>query len=259
MSTVAWPEHAALDRSEAGKPADVVERVPVKVVVERGQERNPASVEAQLLEMSAIGAKLSTTSPLQFSESVVLKINSRELELNLVVTCVVHWVRYGPGDKWTVGCSFVTEFPQEALDRLASAGLVDRRESHRCQVASEATARCESDQKAVSTVLRDVSVGGYCLFSPEPARPGDRMLVRFRTPLGGQEEMCARIQWCVEHNNGYILGCAFANGKEPRIARHFASEVVVGSVPTVVRRLSLITIVGAAAVVLLGWLWSFLR
>ena len=85
------------------------------------------------------------------------------------------------------------------------------------------------------------------------------MLLRFTTPLGDQEEMCARIQWCLEHEGGYILGCAFSNGKEPRITRHFGADAVEGHVPAVVRRLSLLTIVGVISVALFGWLWSFLR
>ncbi len=172
--------------------------------------RSPVPVT--LLNISTGGAKIRTSETVQFKDAVVLRIEVEQPIRAISVSGEVCWVAPALGDKWSIGCRFDPPIPEEVLQEFAEAGVIERRENQREQVSLAATALWELKGESRSVRVLNHSRGGFCLQADDGGKPGERLLLRLE--IESAYAVPARIQWKIEAQEGYVIGCSFQNPRD---------------------------------------------
>jgi hypothetical protein len=222
----------------------------VRVTVDRAADCRPAAVEAELLDLSPGGAKLALPSPLRFHEPVQLALSSEQFDLHLTVSATVRWIKPAKGDMWLAGCKFQPEIPFKSLEQLFSRGFLERRQHARESIRGEALARWELSAADVPVGMLDLSAGGFSFLSPLPAANGSHVRLSFESAAGQPVTLAAAIQWQVQAEGSYMVGCAFINNQSYRLLRdRFCPEMPARPRPPRSRLvlLSLATLAAAAS------------
>jgi hypothetical protein len=150
--------------------------------------------------------------PIAFEKSVRLVMRVATLGLELEVSADVCWIRPTGRDQWCLGCCFAGELPEELLPKLASAGYLNQRRHSRYAISVAALARKElAPDSEVAVHLENLSAGGFQMVSPQPATPGERLLVKLQNRDGPSYCISARAVWQTEVDGGYCVGCSFLN------------------------------------------------
>jgi hypothetical protein len=224
----------------------------VRVTVDRRPDCRPTVIEAELLDLSPGGAKLALPSALRFQEPVQLTLASEQFDLHLTVSCIVRWIKPAKGDLWQAGVKFDPEIPFKSIQQLFSSGFLERRQHIRESIRGEARARWELSTADVPVGMLDLSAGGFSLLSPLPAANGTHLLLSFES-AGGPIGLAAGIQWQLQVEGGYVIGCAFINNHSYRLLRdRFCPELP--RYPRRSRRLALLTVATLAAAANYVWL-----
>lgn len=211
-----------------------------EVTIGRRYDREPRELTGVLIDLTALGAKLSTSIPLSIEEFITLHFRFGEHGLNFMVDAQVRWTRPAEESRWWMGCSFTPKLPEEYLVGLARKGLLDRRREERRKVSLAATARWElAEHERHDVHLEDISSGGVRLSAPRGAEPGQRVLIDTVGAGGKALVIPVRCQWQVENAGRFSLGCSFidASGFAQLSEALIASDSLAAAQPMSKQRL----------------------
>ena len=166
-----------LPKREARFP--VLEGKSIKVTIEHRGDSPSQEIDAELIDISHGGIKLTVPSCPAVQEAIVLKLVVPEVELDLSIDAKVGWTRPAPGDAWYLGCTLNPELPDHILTSLTVKGHLQRRRDPRQPLDLTADMRSEGSQESAPVRLVDHSSRGFRLKSPQAAAPGGRLLLRF--------------------------------------------------------------------------------
>lgn len=166
----------------------------------------------ELLDLSRNGVKLTIAQPLAVTGLVRVRIQAAEAELDLIVSAELCWTEpCGPG-VWALGCRFVADLPYNVLPWLAKVGYIERRTELRRAISLPARAKRElAEAEEFEVRLEDYSTGGFRMFSPQPCKVGERLLVRLTGTDGRPIELSVKAQWQLVVTDGVYTGCSFLN------------------------------------------------
>jgi hypothetical protein len=179
--------------------------IDVRVLVQA--QGSPEPVDAQLIDMSNSGLQLRLATCLKFDESMAVHILAGDLQFDLAAT--VKWIREADEQSWSIGCHIKPELSEEALNRLASMGLLDRRESVRKEVEMAASICGELETNKTPAVIRNLSEEGFGMATMTARVVGQRIRVAVPTPFDDALDVTARVIWQIKTNRGFFCGCAF--------------------------------------------------
>lgn len=183
--------------------------VDVRVLVQ--PQGSPEPVDAQLIDMSNSGLQLRLSTCLKFDESMAVHILAGDLQFDLAAT--VKWIRQADEQDSFVGCHIKPELSEDALNRLAAMGLLDRRESVRREVKLPASICGELESTRTPAVIRNLSEDGFGIATQASRVVGQR--IRVAIAPGEREEdaleITARVIWQIKTQGGFFCGCAFLN------------------------------------------------
>ncbi|RIK77213.1 MAG: hypothetical protein DCC68_17850 [Planctomycetota bacterium] len=183
--------------------------VDVRVLVQ--PQGSPEPVDAQLVDMSNSGLQLRLSTCLKFDESMAVHILAGDLQFDLAAT--VKWIRQADEQDSFVGCHIKPELSEDALNRLASMGLLDRRESVRKEVKLPASICGELESTRTPAVIRNLSEDGFGIATQTSRVVGQRIRVAVAVGDGDDDslEITARVIWQIKTQGGFFCGCAFLN------------------------------------------------
>jgi hypothetical protein len=144
---------------------------------------------------------------LKFDESMAVHILAGDLQFDLAAT--VKWLREADENSWFLGCHIKPELSEDALDRLAAMGLLDRRVSLRKEVELSASISGELETTKTPAIIRNLSEDGFGLSTQVSRVVGQRVRV---TAVNGHCEtldFTARVIWQIKTHGGFFCGCAF--------------------------------------------------
>jgi cytoskeletal protein RodZ len=179
--------------------------VDVRVLVQ--PQGSPEPVDAQLVDMSNSGLQLRLSTSLKFDESMAVHILAGDLQFDLAAT--VKWLREADENSWFLGCHIKPELSEDALDRLATMGLLDRRESLRKEVELISSICGELESTKTPAVIRNLSEDGFGLSTQISRVVGQRVRVTAVNGVGESLEITARVIWQIKTQGGFFCGCAF--------------------------------------------------
>ncbi len=164
-----------------------------------------------LLDLSRNGIRLMLEEPIPLKKAIHLRIRAIELDFDCTLSAEVCWIRSRGPKQWLLGCSFATDFPEEALVTLAQEGFLNRRKDPRVPISVTAFARQELMPEAINVRLEDYSRGGFRMFTPLSMNVGERALILVRDEGGSPLSIAARVLWQLEVDGGMFVGCGFLN------------------------------------------------
>jgi c-di-GMP-binding flagellar brake protein YcgR len=195
----------------------VVEGKTIRVKIERRGDASAKEFDAELIDISHGGVKLSAASCPAIREAVLLRLVLPEIDLDLQVDARVCWSRPGPGELWYLGCALQPSLPDRVLTDLAINGFLQRRRDPRRQVDLGAQMRCEGVPEAVDVRIVDFSSGGLRIRSPQEAEMGQRLLLQLEDGPDATDSFLAKAAWQLRREDGYELGCTFVNKEGPEL------------------------------------------
>lgn len=188
------------------------------------QRRQPVeTLQGKLFNLSASGAKVSLSTVLRFSEVVGLRIQISRLGINVDVNSAVRWVRPTHDNQWIFGFSFAHEIAKSVLDRLATAGLIDRRNHPRHPVSIPGFARYELVEETIPVEVINYSDRGFCIASSRLSTVGTIVLVTV-TGLGhSPRSLYGEVCWQAERDGEYLIGCIIKSYAGAKMLREISS------------------------------------
>ena len=129
-----------------------------------------------------------------------------------------------------LGCQLLDPIPHEVLHELASQKVIDRRRDSRMPWSQSARMAWELSDGSIFIDIRDCSLGGLKIFSPE--RVPDDTQVRIFVDGDESEQMIldARAVWQIETLDGYLAGLAFTMREVPEAIVRIMDEHERGEV-----------------------------
>lgn len=202
----------------------------VSVLIHTERQGDRGTVKAELLHISSCDARLRTRQPVAATEIVGLQLKARNLNPMISVSGEVCWMVPAQGNSWWVGCAFDPPIPAETLAHFAAIGILERRQQQRERITLATTAKWELSEDASTVKIVDYSKGGFCLKSTDEGRPGERLLLQFRTGDGRDVLVQAKAQWQVETDDGFVVGCQFLDAEDYEVLTAVKeSEDLVGA------------------------------
>jgi hypothetical protein len=186
--------------------------------VDLQSESGIATVIADVLDVSSGGAKLLLGKPLRIGTPLTLRFE----ELIPAVSGSVCWCRPDQNNRWWVACAFDPSLPPDVLELVLQAGYLERRRDPRENVSIPASARLQTGEQGVVDI-RDFSAGGLCLTSSHEAQRGQRLLLQLGDVEEAQTKTMVEVQWCIQFNDGYLLGCSFLHREGLAAVRRLAA------------------------------------
>lgn len=179
----------------------------VSVTLQRKSEGRDETIDGELLDLSRGGSKIRVPACLQFSEILDLRLSVADLELRIDAAAEVCWIRPADENNWLVGLTFSPKISAEVMERLAAAGVLERRSHPRERVSISAMARWELENETFSVQIRDFSAGGFCMRGPRSGKVGQGVLVFLPDPDDSSRPISGKVRWHMEQDDGYIVGC----------------------------------------------------
>lgn len=186
---------------------------PIDVVVEAGDNRTE-TIKATLVDLSCGGAKLRVAERFLLDSKLTFRIEAEGLANSIEVAADICWTRIAVGSEWWLGCAFTPRMPYELIRELAEVGVIERRESERQEIQIDVSASYELGSTRIPVQITSLSPGGFCLTSPEAVTPGSRVLLRIEQDtdkITKERLISAKSRWLVECDEGYVVGCEFAD------------------------------------------------
>lgn len=182
----------------------------IYATIERECGRAPASLEAIPIDISEGGSKLRVGTALSFEEPITLILGCVEGPLRLTLSCRVAWLREEWENSWLIGCQFIPNLPSEALEEMFCSGVIERRQFPRYPVDGEASVQWELQSTSYSARPVDISESGFCIRCSQAAQIGQRMRLSIG-PGQSRTTLQAKVQWCLELDQSFLVGCAFVD------------------------------------------------
>jgi hypothetical protein len=157
----------------------------------------PASLPADVLDISLGGAKLLVDAPVPFQKAVELRLVCVERDLKWNLSGEVRWQRPHPRQGWRLGCAFSPSLSPEKLNEMFALSVVERRKFRRRDVGFAVTADWELGPRGEPATLCDVSEGGFSLTSAFAGQPGARLRLVFgpATPASPARTVAGIVRW----------------------------------------------------------------
>lgn len=159
----------------------------------------------ELINLSRHGAKLYLETVLQFSETVIFGLVLPSLDIEMAMNSTIVWTRATSDDRWMLGCSFEEAIPKAVVERLASAGLIDRRRHHRIPVCVPGMARPQLSSRFEPVTITDYSVGGFRMESNTSHELNECVCVQLAT----DETVFGVVKWKSTNGPKNAYGCEF--------------------------------------------------
>jgi len=231
-NTVDAPEEIDGPLESGPKGCNVFE---TPITVQWDCDGETVSTSGMLQDLSNKGIRLVLQKPIPLRKTIEFKICAVGMEFDCNVAAEVCWMRARGPDQWLLGCSFTSEFSDNALDQLAVSGYVNRRKDPRCPVSIAALARQELMTEAIGVRLEDYSRGGCRVFSPIPMSVGERVMVILAGTNDATYSLAARALWQLKVQDGFFVGCCFLDnssfGQLAQVVRQQDSSAVSDLVP----------------------------
>ena len=198
----------------------------VPVAIQRfanGQQR----ASGELVDISVLGARILSDTPLQFGEKLILHFESKSIDASISIRCQVQWIRSGKSeDNWTVGCLFEYHLEEKILEEFVNEGLLERRQSDRQYISLPASVKFEGvvDEKA-EVDLYNIGTGGFCFQSLTAGTIGSLVRMTFDDTAYGTVE--GRIMWQSADDGEYLVGCQWVNYKGLSFAKQLSPSTVL--------------------------------
>jgi hypothetical protein len=210
MKSEMEPERDFVRREERFCVADLQD---IQVVVRRMDVEDSKEFYADLIDFSRKGVKLKMTFCVQFEEHLMIRFEFANSDLTYEgVACVRH-MRSDAEQTWQVGCSIEPLVPDEIINYLATASGKERRRYPRKTLALDGAVLRQGNLDGSTAELQNFSDGGFCIQVPRSYEIGERIKLRLQNIDGYPETIAARIRWQSEIDDGYRIGCSFADSE----------------------------------------------
>ena len=183
-----------------------------RVVVHRADGACPRTVSAELVDISLNGAKLLLPICLPFEESIDIRLDVASVGLRIDVRAAVRWVRPAGGEAWFAGCVFNSELSDDVIQKLIAGKCLERRSNPRQKISLQAVIHWGLFTEDTPASLDTLSPGGFSMTTTNTGRVGERILLHIATSDGSEAVVQAQLQWRLETDDGYQVGCSFLNG-----------------------------------------------
>jgi hypothetical protein len=191
----------------------------VEVDLELRDGLESRSLNATLLDISRSGVRLAARELVPLGQLARLKFSFSELGAVLYVSARSCWAREGKKGTWILGCSLDPNLPDGFLSRLTAAGNIDRRSEDR--VAGDIQIAASWNLNSWQTVrLVNYSPGGFCISASDSVSEEPRCHLRLGRP-DAELLLVANVQWRLELEGCYRIGCSFFNGRDFERLREF--------------------------------------
>lgn len=182
-------------------------------------------VEAKIVDISANGFKVNSKTAFEFQEKIKVELPRQNGE-TVITVAEVRWIEPNADDRsWSAGCLIEDAFPQEYIDEMAQAGILDRRSSVRHQTDQPAIGRWELTQTDFPITVTDISANGIGLLLEEEPELGKRIRIR----LEDSNSITARAVWQKPVEGGFQVGCEVVEGSPFAIIEASLSHALQGA------------------------------
>ncbi len=167
---------------------------------------------AELIDFSRMGVKFSLPFFAKFDEVLDIQFKLKNSDLHYVGQGRVRHIRNIEENRWHVGCSLDPPLPDEVVGFLAKSTDQERRRFQRMDVGQhQGCLRRQGRLEGCEATLLNFSEGGLCLRVAQEHRTGERVDFVIENKAGHEETIAARIRWQSEVEDGFRLGCSFAD------------------------------------------------
>ena len=163
---------------------------------------------ARVIDISRRGAKLEVDGAMPAEGDTKFRLKCDKLNWDIEVPGKIHW-KHPNRDGWWVGCSFSTAVETVALERLATAGVIDRRCENRQTVNRNVDVKLELNEGQARARLVDVSPGGFKLWLPHSVNTGERVILAHFAGADDGFQSVGRTCWVKSTGDGFFAGCSF--------------------------------------------------
>jgi hypothetical protein len=187
---------------------EIVHGRSVEVLVQRKSDESDETIQGQLRNLSSEGVQIYLPTYPKFSEEIGLRIHIPDAKVKIDATAEVVWIRPAEDNQCLIGCSFAIRLSESFLDRLAVAGIIDRRRHPRRVVSIPGIARRELDADSFPVRITDYSERGFCMASGRPSTVGGAVSVELDSPDDVVPPISGKVCWQEERDGEYVLGCS---------------------------------------------------
>ena len=178
---------------------------------DRGNGQGRDCLQGKIVDLSENGAKLSVADVVPMDSSVELDLEFPDPDMAVTTNATTCWSRSKQGKQWWLGCVFNDRIAGSKLTKLYDAGFIERRQDVRFEIELDGAVSWESSRDWSPATVIDYSVGGFCLISCKPPKPGTRILLWLATPDAEVARIPAVVRWDCEHGEKFKFGCSFVN------------------------------------------------
>ncbi len=226
------------------------ESIDAELLVSNASE---SRIPGRVVDISRRGAKFEFDGTLPSDDSALLRLKCEKVNWEVEIPGTIHWKHPNRSDGWWVGCSFQKAVQPVALERLASAGIIDRRSEDRRTINTDVQVKLELREDQQGARLVDISHGGFKLWLPRAVNAGERIVLTCFNDLKTDFKSVGRTCWTKSTGDGFFVGCSFVhrdgyqNLMQAMGLQTEASSPVLHRPPKLVQTLSLAAGIAAVA------------
>ena len=180
------------------------------VVATRIDKNDSQDYEVELVDISRRGMKFHIPACMSFGESVQIRLAAKKLAIQYEEIGVVRSVRNVSEGVWEVSCSLVSELEPEIIDSIVARNGEEQRKHPRVSIDREVFLQREGALEFIPGIILDISERGCGLVVMEEHKVGERLLIHIEEPNGEKKSIIGQVRWQNQSDNGYRIGCSFA-------------------------------------------------
>ena len=132
----------------------------------------------------------------------------------LEISCVNRWKSASRRSESFAGVEFAQPIPDEWMQKLADAELLERSVSVRQENQLGAAVRCAQTLSVSDASVVNLSNDGICLAAHRPFDAGEHILIEV-FPESGRVQLEAIARWSQPHTDAFLSGCQFVDCNVP--------------------------------------------
>ena len=180
------------------------------VVATRIDKNDSQDYQVELVDISRRGMKFHIPACMSFGESVQIRLAAKKLAIQYEEIGVVRSVRNVSEGVWEVSCSLVSELEPEIIDSIVARNGEEQRKHPRVSIDREVFLQREGALEFIPGIILDISERGCGLVVMEEHKVGERLLIHIEEPNGEKKSIIGQVRWQNQSDNGYRIGCSFA-------------------------------------------------
>ena len=180
------------------------------VVATRIDKNDSQDYEVEFVDISRRGMKFHIPACMSFGESVQIRLAAKKLAIQYEEIGVVRSVRKVSEGVWEVSCSLVSELEPEIIDSIVARNGEEQRKHPRVSIDREVFLQREGALEFIPGIILDISERGCGLVVMEEHKVGERLLIHIEEPNGEKKSIISQVRWQNQTDNGYRIGCSFA-------------------------------------------------